>query len=170
MTVRRYQSVIETDYHQFTIEAGPLRELIHGQYPNLPLGMFAGDIIRVNVGIRYGPVNVTIEVHDTPPSYNDNDWEDSVEGDLEHNTNEGVKVAAFWDDVEPRDGEETSTLSIRNITPPGKRRYRVRIYARGRDIHFDGSLFGDPVEDYLIQMWPTTGFRPPVQIKHMSGR
>ncbi|MDA3635403.1 hypothetical protein [Rhodococcus sp. C-2] len=29
MTIERHQSVIDTDYHQFMIEAGPLRELIH---------------------------------------------------------------------------------------------------------------------------------------------
>lgn len=169
MVVKRYHSVIETDYHQFTIEAGPLRELIHGQYPNLPLAMFADDIIRVNVGIRYGPVNVTIEVHDTPPEYDDSNWEDSVEGDLEHHTEEGVKIAGFWDDIEAGDGE-TNTSSVSNITSPGKRRYRVRIYARGKSIRFDGSLFGAPVEDYLIHMWLTTESRPPVQIKHTSGR
>ncbi|MFF1945974.1 hypothetical protein ACFVWF_27950 [Rhodococcus qingshengii] len=52
MTIERHQSVIDTDYHQFMIEAGPLRELIHGQNPDFPLAMFAGDLLRVNVGVK----------------------------------------------------------------------------------------------------------------------
>jgi hypothetical protein len=64
LAIGRYQSVVQTDYHQFTIEAGPPRELIHGHDPLFPLALFAGDILRVNVGIRSGPVNVTVELHD----------------------------------------------------------------------------------------------------------
>lgn len=168
MAIERRQSVIQTDYHQFTIEAGPPRELLHGQDPLFPLALFAGDILRVNVGIRCGPVNVAVELHDEPPTYDDSEWEDSVEGDLIHNTDQGVNVLSFWD-FEPRaEGEKIS--SLRGLTPPGRGRYRVRIYARGKDIQFDGYLEGDPVEDYLIQMWPTTEAEPPRQIKHTSGR
>lgn len=163
MTVQRYRAVIETDYHQFFVEAGPPRELIHGRYPELPLGIFAEDTISVKVGIKAGPVNVTVEVHDTPAIFDDTEWEDVAEGDLMANPDHAVNVLSFWDD-------EPEAPSIRGITEPGKRRYRVRIYARGRDIRFDGYLDADPVEDYLIQMWPTTDVRAPQQVKHTSGR
>ncbi|GAA3136976.1 MULTISPECIES: hypothetical protein [Rhodococcus] len=166
MTIERHQSVIDTDYHQFMIEAGPLRELIHGQNPDFPLAMFAGDLLRVNVGVKSGPVNVTVEVHHTPPFYDDNTWEDSVEGDLTQAIAHRVNIVSFWDNMNA-DGKAADILGL---TPPGKRRYRVRIYARGKNIRFDAHHDGDPVEDYLIQMWPTAEAESPRQIKHTSGR
>ncbi|MDJ0490306.1 hypothetical protein QNA24_28415 [Rhodococcus qingshengii] len=166
MTVERYQSVIDTDYHQFMIEAGPLRELIHGQDPDFPLAMFAGDLLRVNVGIKSGPVNVTVEIHESPPLYVDSAWEDSVEGDLDQDANHRVNIVSFWDNMDA-DGK---AADIHGLTPPGERRYRVRIYSRGKNINFDAHHDGDPVEDYLIQMWPTMTAEAPRQIKHTSGR
>ncbi|WP_420878899.1 hypothetical protein [Rhodococcus sp. (in: high G+C Gram-positive bacteria)] len=168
MTISRFEAVVQTDYHQFTIEAGPARELIHGQDPILPLGVFAGDIIRVRVGIRSGPVNVAVEVCEEAPGYNDGEWEDIAEGDLAQNSNDGVNILSFWD-FEPRaDGEDAP--SLRGLTPPGNLRYRIRICARGKGIRFDSYLDGEPVEDYLIQLWPTTTDQSPVQIKNASGR
>lgn len=43
MAVEQHQSITDTDYHQFMIEAGPPRELIHGQNPEFPLAMFADE-------------------------------------------------------------------------------------------------------------------------------
>lgn len=163
MAVQRHRAVIETDYHQFLIEAGPPRELIHGRYPELPLAIFAEDTISVKVGIKAGPVNVAVEVHDTPAVFDDTEWEDVAEGDLLATTDHTVNVLSFWDD-------EPEAPSIRDITEIGSHRYRVRICARGRDTRFDGYLDGDPVEDYLIQLWPTTNVAAPRQIKHTSGR
>ena len=57
-----------------------------------------------------------------------------------------------------------------DITEPGNHRYRVRICVRGRDTRFDGCLDGDPVEDYLIQMWRATSVGAPRQVEHTSGR
>lgn len=163
MTVERQRRVIETDYHQFLIEAGPPRELVHGRYPQLPLGIFAENTISVKVGIKAGPVNVMVEVHDTPAEFDESEWEDIAEGDLSAAADHDVNVLSFWDD-------EPEAPSIRAVTSPGRSRYRVRICARGRDTHFDGFLDGDPVEDYLIQLWPTTDVGPPLQVKHTSGR
>ena len=170
VTFQRHQSVIDTDYHQFMIEAGPPRELIRGQYPEFPLALFADDLLRVRVGVKSGLVNVTAEVHDDDPGYDDSDWEDSAEGDLIHDTVQGVNIVSFWDHFEASKDKNSGTAGLLGITPPGKRRYRVRIYARGKNIYFDGRLDGDPVEDYLIQMWPTTEPEPPRQIKRTSGR
>ncbi|WP_139281937.1 hypothetical protein [Rhodococcus zopfii] len=164
MTVERHQAVIDADYHQFMIEAGPPRELIHGRYPELALAIFAEDTISVKVGIKGGPVNVVVEVHEEPADCDDREWEDIVEGDLVHDTEHGADVLSFWSD-------QPGSPGIRGFTPAGRRRYRVRICARGKDTHFDGYLVdSSPVEDYLIQMWPTTKARPPAQTKHTSGR
>ncbi|MDV6297404.1 hypothetical protein [Rhodococcus aetherivorans] len=109
MTVQRHRAVIETDYHQFLIEAGPPRELIHGRYPELPLAIVAEDTISVKVGIKAGPVNIAVEVHDTPAVFDDTEWEDVAEGDLLATTDHAVHVLSFWND-------EPEAPSIRNIT------------------------------------------------------
>lgn len=169
MLIERHKTVVGTDYHQFVIEAGPPRQWIIGRHPEFPLAVFAEDSIFVRVGLRVGPVNVSVEVHDTPPTYDDTDWEDCVEGDLVHNTDQGAKVVSFWSDGQT--DEDGQARSLFGITPPGNRRYRVRIYARGKDIHYDGPLLdGPPVEDYRIQMWPTSTPMPADQLKHASGR
>jgi len=104
-----------------------------------------------------------VEVHDTPAVFDDTEWEDVAEGDLIATTDHAVNVLSFWDD-------EPEAPSIHGITEPGDRRYRVRICARGRDTRFDGYLDGDPVEDYWIQLWPTTNVGALRQVKHTSGR
>lgn len=167
MTVIRDHAVIESDYHQFSIEAGSPRELVHGEYPEFPLAIFAEDMISVKVGIKAGPVNVATEVHDAPPEYDDS-WEDSVEGDLIQRLGQSARVTSFWDTGSDVEGWQHPGLH--GLTPPGERRYRVRIYARGKDSYFDGYHDGDPIEDYLIQMWPTEAAAPPAQTKHTSGR
>ncbi|UPW04734.1 hypothetical protein M1C57_01200 [Rhodococcus pyridinivorans] len=113
----------------------------------------------MKVGIKAGPVNVAVEPHDTPAVFDDTEWEDVAEGDLLATADHAVNVLTFWDD-------EPEAPSIRGITQTGNHRYRVRICARGSDTRLDG----DPVEDYLIQPWPTTNVATPRQIKHTSGR
>lgn len=167
MLVERFQSVVKTDYHQFHIDPVQSDSIPDGVYPEFTLAVFGGQSIRVGAGIRVGPVNLVLEMHDSPPPYVDAEWEDAVEGDLFYDNPGGVVVWHFqssgFDQAIPETPGQT-------LTPPGKHRHRVRIYARGRDIEYDGPLTGDPVEDYLIQMWPTTEPEPAREIKNLSGR
>ncbi|WCT06144.1 hypothetical protein [Rhodococcus qingshengii] len=167
MLVERFQSVVKTDYHQFHIDPVQSDSIPDGVYPEFTLAVFGGQSIRVGVGIRVGPVNLVLEMHDSPPPYVDAEWEDAVEGDLFYDNPGGVVVWHFYSGGFDQAIPETPGQTL---TPPGKHRYRVRIYACGRDIEYDGPLVGDPVEDYLIQMWPTTEPEPAREIKNLSGR
>lgn len=167
MLVDQFQSVVQTDYHQFHIDPAQSDSIPDGVYPEFTLAVFGGQSIRVGVGIRVGPVNLVLEIHDSPPPYVDAEWEDAVEGDLFYDNPGGVVVWHFYSGGFDQAIPETPGQTL---TPPGKHRYRVRIYARGRDIEYDGPLVGDPVEDYLIQMWPTTEPEPAREIKNLSGR
>ncbi|NMM85610.1 hypothetical protein B2J88_14730 [Rhodococcus sp. SRB_17] len=167
MLVERFQSVVKTDYHQFHIDPVQSDSIPDGIYPEFTLAVFGGQSIRVGVGIRVGPVNLVLEMHDSAPPYDGTDWEDVVEGDLFYDNPGGVIVWHFYsggfEQAIPENVGET-------LTPAGEHRYRVRIHARGRDSEYDGPLFGDPVEDYLIQMWPTPEPERAREIKNLSGR
>lgn len=163
MLVERYRTVVMTEYHLLEISTDQHREIINGQYPEFNLALFAEDQLYVRVGVRYGPVNVDLEVHESPALYDATEWEDAAEGDLFYDWDGGVAVRGLeLFQVIPENEDE-------KLTPPGEHRYRVRIYARGKAIEYDGPLFGEPVEDYLIQMWPTTEPEPPRQMKNLSG-
>lgn len=163
MTVQRHRAVIETDYHQFLIEAGPPRELIHGRYPELPLAIVAEDTISVKVGIKARPVNIAVELH-TRQRYSTTPNGRMSPKAISSPPQTTLSTCSRSGTTNPR--HPASATSPR----PGNHRYRVRICARGRDIRFDDYLDGDPAEDYLIQMWPTTNVEAPRQIKHTSGR
>ncbi|MFD3426836.1 hypothetical protein [Nocardia fluminea] len=166
MLIDRYAKTFETEYHQFLLDPDCTHEVINGQFPEFPLAIFADETVRVQVGTRAGPVAVEVEVHDSSPQYNDAGWEDAAEGDLIYDREIGVAVWALWNGVFEQviPADETQKL-----TPPGAHRYRVRIYARGKGIAWDGPVSGEPVEDYLVQMWPSATPQPARQTKHLSG-
>ncbi|MBY6540311.1 hypothetical protein HQ325_16680 [Rhodococcus sp. BP-349] len=140
------------------------RDVINGQYPELSLAIFAEDVIFVKVGVRSGPVDVAVEMHDEPPAYDDGNWEDAAEGDLNYDLPDGLSVFQSlnyaWFPAIPAEGA---------LTPPGEHRYRVRIFARGRNNYYDGAVFDTPVESYLLQLWPTETSQAPRQLKNLSG-
>ncbi|MEE2062279.1 hypothetical protein [Rhodococcus artemisiae] len=56
LTAIRHETIVDDDYyHQFTLIAGPARELVHGRYPELPLGIFAEDTVSVKGGNQGRP-------------------------------------------------------------------------------------------------------------------
>ncbi|MFD3702511.1 hypothetical protein ACFWUP_05140 [Nocardia sp. NPDC058658] len=167
MLVDSHRKVVGTEYHQFLLAPDCNRELINGQYPELPLAIFADDTVVILVGTRAGPVNVELQIHDSPPRYDDADGEDAAEGDLVYDRDVGIAV---WSLVYGVPEQAIPEDKGRRLTPAGAHRYRVRIYARGKEIEWDGPVFGEPVEDYRIQIWPTTEPEPSRQTKHQSGR
>lgn len=88
--------------------------------------------------------------------------EDAVEGDVFYD-NPGV--GGVWPFHCGGFNQTIPETPGQTLTPPSKHRYHVLIY--GRDIEYDGPLAGDPIEDYLIQMWPIT---EPREIKNLTGR
>ena len=69
MLVERFQSMVKTDYHQFHIDPVQSDSIPDGVYPEFTLAVFGGQSIRVGVGIRVGPVNLVLEMHDSPPPH-----------------------------------------------------------------------------------------------------
>lgn len=167
MLVERFEAVVPTDYHQFLLEPAQSDGIPHDKFPEFNLAVFGGQTVRVNVGTRAGPVNLALELHDSPPSYDDAEWEDAAEGDVYYDNPGGLVIWGLeYGGFEQAIPETPGTT----ITPPGQHRYRVRIYARGKDIDYDAPHLGDPVENYLIQMWATDQEEEPRQMKNLSGR
>jgi hypothetical protein len=112
-------------------------------------------------GTKYGPVNLTVEVHDSRPSGQGigDQWSEIVEVDFQ--VVSGQVVFTDWD------GVPIHTLSI----PSGG--WRLRAHARGRD---EGDaqqyeLVGDNyVEEHLVQLFPGPRLGETViQVKDRTG-
>lgn len=166
MLTERHRAVVPTDYHQFLIEPAESVPLPSGVHPETNLAVFGGQTLRVNVGTRVGPVNLELELHDSPPAYDDSAWEDVAEGDLSYDNVGGLVV---WGMEYGGFEQAIPSAAGRTLTPPGAHRYRVRIYARGKAIDYDG-VHSEALEDYLIQLWPAAEAEPALQMKNLSGR
>jgi hypothetical protein len=111
------------------------------------LGMRAPWSGTILTGTKYGPVRLTVEIHDEPVSAEgvEDLWSEVVE----------VGFRADSGEVEFRTwgGERISSLEL---LPPGW--WRLRAHARGRDEAHDRSwdpyLTEEPAEEHLIQFWP----------------
>ncbi len=94
-------------------------------------------------GTKYGPIRVTVEVHDTrPPADGIDDYSDVVE--LDFTVVSGRVVLSDWD------GEPFYDL----IVSSGN--WRLRVHARGAD---EGAARNwdpddEPVEEHLLQFFP----------------
>lgn len=157
-----YRQRIVTDYHQFTISSIALPEIIPEQYPEFSLAVFGDEIVRVQVGVRHGPVDVQLEVYDQDPSYDDGDWEDVAEGGISYDSPEGLAV------YNPDLFQVVPNDEAQKLAPGGCHEYRVRICVKGRGVESDGTV-DEPVEEYLIQMWPSRNGEPAREIKNESG-
>ncbi|MEU6606543.1 hypothetical protein ABZ922_16020 [Streptomyces shenzhenensis] len=97
----------------------------------------------VLVGINSGAVNTTVEVYRHPVGRPDTDeWDEVVDHSIESISGH-MRVTSLMDDP-----PELPTL-----TPFGPGAYRVRVHARGRERAYDAHV-SEPVEDYLLQIWP----------------
>lgn len=100
-------------------------------------------VAAIFTGIHTGNVAVTVEAHPSAPPPVLESWEEIVEVSLVAPQGR-VAVHALGDD-----GPD-----LPDLTPTGPGTYRMRVHARGRDIATD-LVATDPVEDYLIQAWPS---------------
>ncbi|WP_149360345.1 hypothetical protein [Lolliginicoccus suaedae] len=159
-----YQAVVPTEDHLLELSPGDMREIVPGAYPYTRLATFAEDTVLMYVGISYGPVDVTVELHDSKPPQELDRWEDVAEGIVEYKGKGLVLQGRELEVFLPTEPGMT-------LTPAGSHRYGVRVHANGKGTYYDGPLFEeDPVEQYLIQLWPTTAVRWPKQLKNDSGR
>lgn len=98
----------------------------------------------VATAIEVGHINVTAELWDGPPALLLDDWQDVAEISLTWPT-----TAMYFGDDE--DGPR--------LTLPGPGGYRLLVHGRHRD---DGDVrdLSDPVETYLLQLWPAPVEKP----------
>ncbi|WP_171165564.1 hypothetical protein [Streptomyces sp. I05A-00742] len=105
-----------------------------------------GDGARVLCGQEIGSVTVTAQLWDAlPPLPDDLDhWQDIAEVSVAWRS----PFIDFSASDEGNCGDPAKRLEL-----PGPGDYRLRVHGRNRD-DGDPRGDGDPVEEYLIQMWP----------------
>lgn len=138
--------VVKTDYGQLDLwfsddaeDDGDIQSTFAGQDNGIAGAAVHGRIYLI-LGRRSGGSPVRIEAHDGVVPC-DAEWEDVVE------------VSTVVD--EPGNCGWTSWASESGghfVLPPGP--HRVRVSARGRDTGDQNELADEPVDFYLIQLWP----------------
>ncbi|MFF4061348.1 hypothetical protein ACFYZ8_35700 [Streptomyces sp. NPDC001668] len=98
----------------------------------------------VLTGINTGYVSVETRVVEGPPDLETDDWEEVIEASV-HAPAGDLKVESLE--------RGPDTQSVQFLSPSGPAWYRLRVHARGREIHRDGVRM-EPVEDYLLIVWP----------------
>lgn len=105
--------------------------------------MTAGALIAT--GVDYGPVRVQTAISSQPPPVADDqdEWEEIIE----------VTVQAPTGRLRAHSLEDSEFPELPVLSTAGSGAYRVRVHARGR-ADAPTTAEGDPVEDYLLQVWP----------------
>ena len=107
------------------------------------IGQGAPWAVYVITGCLFGPVRLTIEVHDGPVAAGDQ-WTEIVESEFVSHS--GTLRLIQWG------GEHIATLE--GLLTPGP--WGLRACARGRDLARSREWGPDdePAEDHLLQLWP----------------
>ncbi|TDD21598.1 hypothetical protein [Nonomuraea diastatica] len=114
-----------------------------------------GDGARILCGQEIGYIVVTAELWDDAPPLTADGWQDVAE----------VSVAwrsAFMDFASTYGSENPA----KQLELPGPGDYRLRVHGCNRD-DGDPRDNGDPIEEYLIQVWPAPQDKP-VMVKSTS--
>ncbi|GAA5615394.1 hypothetical protein Spla01_06606 [Streptomyces platensis] len=94
-------------------------------------------------GINTGPVRVEAHCLDAAPPVEATEWEEVVE----------ISVRSTAGDLRINSGYDITPDALPVLNPHGPGWYRMRVHASGRSINPDG-VSDEPVEDYLITVWP----------------
>ncbi|WP_091550383.1 hypothetical protein [Micromonospora pattaloongensis] len=117
--------------------------------PRIPLDRSNGlidtqpGLAVIFTGILGGNVRLAVQARPAAPAVDTAEWDEVVDVTLDAPTG-AVRVRAV-------DSDDPDGLPV--LTPAGPGPYRVRVHARGRDTAVD-EVQPQPVEDYLIAMWP----------------
>ncbi|MFC9557902.1 hypothetical protein ACFTWF_44670 [Rhodococcus sp. NPDC056960] len=114
--------------------------------------------LYVTTGIESGQVSLRLCGHDTRPAprTTDVDWKWEDVGELSLLNPSSALSVCYFTGVD--DDSSPPCHSVR-LPPSGDAMYRVRVHARGRDLFF-GRHAEDPVESYLIDVWPEPWSEP----------
>ena len=148
--VWRRVGLLEVDYTIFVISEGGriwpdandgTDHLMADEYP-VENGFIVHDNLStiVRTGFHTGPVELTIELHDTRPEAQLDPWQEVAEFTA-HSEFGDLRVAAF------DDFPEWSLIST-----GGRGAYGLRVHAAGRDSALDGSR-DRSIEQYLVVAW-----------------
>lgn len=140
--------VVDTDYGQFDLVwtenggfDGDFDRFFAGQVNGL-VGAAGPDGVYVNLARRSGGSPVRIVLLDKAPTGNDSAWEDVVEVSF-------ILPVGYDMRWQTWAGESGGMLGG---LPHGS--YRMRASAKGRDEGQAGEFSEDPVDAYLLQVWP----------------
>ncbi|MFC9292970.1 hypothetical protein ACFTWH_06190 [Streptomyces sp. NPDC057011] len=97
---------------------------------------------RILCGQEIGRVAVTAELWEAAPPLEADGWQDVAEVSVSWDS-PFIDFATTGTEVDP-----AARLAL-----PGPGAYRIRVHGRNRD-DGDPRVPGDPVEEYLIQVWP----------------
>lgn len=103
---------------------------------------------RILCGQEIGRIAVTAQLWDEAPPLHAEGWQDVAE------------VPVSWDSAFidfATTGTEADPAGRLELPGPGN--YRIRVHGRNRD-DGDPRVAGDPVEEYLIQVWPAPAGGP----------
>jgi hypothetical protein len=142
-TVAKARGVVYVSHHQWYLKdekAMPKPPFA----PSNELVITQRGVAVIFTGISSGPVNVEVEVRREPPAQVSTDgWEEVVETMLEATVGR-VRITGLMADP---------PVAFPVLTADGPGPYRIRVHARGRDTAPDLAV-SDPVEDYLLVIWP----------------
>ena len=146
----RRSGLVPVSHHQFFLLDEDVFPEDGGRltWPN-GLATAAPGLVAIYTGIHLGPVHLVLERHGNPPEPEWESWGDVVEIAVDV-PGGALQAGALMDDV-------PESLAEPVTEHPGT--YRARIHARGRDNAVDLAT-SDPVEHYLVQLWPSTGTTP----------
>lgn len=141
VSVQSTDLIVTAQDGQYLVEAsGPRAE----DWPDTQDGLTTGGENRAAIlaGADWGPVRVTVQLLPAPPELQTDGWEMVVDRDIV-NTGSYIGIRSLYQDEPIFESE------------PAPGRYRLRVHVRGRA---DAAAVGDveaPVEDHLLQLWPT---------------
>ncbi|WP_278313323.1 hypothetical protein [Lolliginicoccus levis] len=160
--IQQHSGIIDTDDHLLFVQQLDEFPEPDPEHPYLNfLCLNAGQIL-ISVGTNCGPINAAVQVLAQAPPLEPHQWEDIDEGDIAYSGLGLVLQGEMGLRQLPAEPETT-------FTPEGDHRYRVRVSARGRDIDYDHPT-DEPLEDYLIQLWPVALATPGLSYQNKSGR
>ena len=144
---------VTTDYGMYFFAdewSPPGEEIVFEDDMGLSVGRLTGFLgmrtpwsAIVLCGARFGPIRLTIEVHDSRVEFDYDEWSEVIE--VEFRSRSGDLGVRKWD------SEPVTTLE--GLLPPG--RWCLRACARGRDEATDAyAPDAEPVEEHLLQFWP----------------
>ncbi|WP_406505469.1 hypothetical protein [Streptomyces sp. NBC_00212] len=137
-----------SDTHLF-IAHGTLDLIDLDTFEDVPLdhtanGLVAAreDYAAIVCAVEGGDIDVTAELWDGPPTLHLDDWQDAAEISFTWTT---ARISIGPGEEDP---DEAPVLAL-----PGPGSYRLLVHGKNRDAG-DVREAGDPVETYLLQLWP----------------